>query len=34
MIQLIDLLHVLQVTLADIRSGKVIKKKLEKKCDD
>ena len=32
-LQLTDLLHVLQVTLADIRPDKLIKTKIEKKCD-
>ena len=32
-LQLTDLLHMLQVTLADIRPDKLIKTKIEKKCD-
>ena len=33
-LQLTDLLHVLQITFADIRPDKSIKKMREKKCDD
>ena len=33
-LQLTDLLHVLQITFADIRPDKPIKKKKEKKCGD
>ena len=32
-LQLTDLLHVLQVTLTDIRPDKLIKTKIGKKCD-